>query len=129
MTNSAALFAHSIQFLSSTVIVMTSSMNPSIDAYMDVVSTARGSDFESWFSKCCLFYFGSKDLCGEFRSSVSQYLSRSRSFPRYIFASLAVVYSTSRGVVPKGNRRQRKAIFSTIAVQFNAVVEFAWIWR
>ena len=102
-------------------------MNPSIDAYMAVVSTARGSAFAIWFSKYCLFYFGSKDLCGEFISSVSQYLFRSISFPRSIYALLIVVYSDGAGVVPKGNHRQIKVISSTIAMQVDAVIEFSWI--
>ena len=42
MTNRAALFVPSIQCLLSTVIVMRSLMNPSIDDYVDVMSTARG---------------------------------------------------------------------------------------
>ena len=58
MTNSAALFAHSIQFLSSTVIVMMSSMNPSIDAYMAVVSTARGPPLKSDLPNVVYFTLG-----------------------------------------------------------------------
>ena len=42
MTNRDALFAHSIQCLPSTVVVMMSSMNPSIDDFMAVISTDRG---------------------------------------------------------------------------------------
>ena len=42
MTNRAALFVPSIQCLLLTFIVMRSLMNPSIDEYVDVMSTARG---------------------------------------------------------------------------------------
>ena len=52
-------------------------MNPSIDASVAVMSTARGYDFEKWLVVCCLSSCGSKDLCGESRSSVSQDLSLS----------------------------------------------------
>ena len=45
MTNRVALFARSIQCLSSTVKVMMSPMNPSNNDFVDVISTARGSDF------------------------------------------------------------------------------------
>ena len=61
-------------------------------------------------------------MCGEFRSSVSQDSSRSRSFPRSIAASLTVVYSAGTGVVPSGNLKQRKASSLTIAMHVNAVV-------
>ena len=44
------------------------------------------------------------DWLGEFRSSVYQDSYRHRLFPRYIAASLTVVYSDGKGVVPKGNR-------------------------
>ena len=46
MNNRAALFAHSIQCLSSTVMVMMSPMNPYIDASVAVMSTDRRSYFE-----------------------------------------------------------------------------------
>ena len=46
MPNKAALFDRSIQYLSSTVIEMMLLMNPSIDASLESMFTARGSDFE-----------------------------------------------------------------------------------
>ena len=49
MTNRAVLFARSIQCLSSTVMVRMSLMNPSIDASVDVISTAKGSSVTRWF--------------------------------------------------------------------------------
>ena len=101
MTNGAALFEQSIQCPSSTVMVMTSSMKPSIDASVAVISTANGSAVSIWLSDCCFSSCWSKDLCGEFRSSVSQGSSRSRSLRRSIAASLTVVYSAGAGVVPK----------------------------
>ena len=91
MTNRATFFARPIQCLSLTVMVTMLLMNPSIDASIDVISTASGSAFARWFENCCLSQFWSKDMCGEFRSSVSQYLSRSRLFPRSIAASPTVV--------------------------------------
>ena len=42
MTNRVALFARSIRCLSLNVMVMMLSMNPSIDDFMAVISTARG---------------------------------------------------------------------------------------
>ena len=96
---------------------------------MGVISTSRGSAFAKWFSGCCLSSFMSKDMCGGFRSSVSQYLSRSRSFPRSISNLLTVIYSAGVGVVPKGNQRQIKASLSTIYIQVKAIVVFALIWR
>ena len=104
-------------------------MNPSIDFFVDVMFTAKGYAVAIWLVGCCLYSCGSKDLCGEFRPSVSQYLSRSRSFPRSIAASLTVIYSAGAGVVKKGNRRQRKDSLSTIAMHVNAVGAFAYIWR
>ena len=68
-------------------------------------------------------------MCGEFRSYVSKYSSRSRPFPRSIAASLTVIYYAGAGVVPRGNLRHRKAISSTIAMQVDAVAEFACIRR
>ena len=129
MTNRAVLFARSIQCLSSTVMVMMSFMKPSIDASVAVISTAKGSAVARRLSDFCFSSFGSKDWCGEFRSSVSQDSSRSRSFPRSIAASLTVVYSAGAGVVPKGNLKQRKASSSTIEIHVNAVVAFACIRR
>ena len=86
MTNRATTFARSIQFLSSTIMVMMLSMNPSIIASVAVMFTAKGPVVVIWIVDSCLSSCGSKDLCGEFRSHVSQDLSRSRSFPRYISA-------------------------------------------
>ena len=51
MTNRAALFARSIQCLSLTVMVMMSSMNPSIDASVDVMSTDKGSAVVRWLAE------------------------------------------------------------------------------
>ena len=50
-------------------------------------------------------------------------------FPRYIYASLIVVYYDGAGVVPKGSRKQRKASLSTIEMQVDIVLAFAWIQR
>ena len=50
-------------------------------------------------------------------------------FPRSISAFPIVVYSAGAGVVPKGSFRQIKASFSTIVMQVDAVLAFAWIWR
>ena len=44
-TNKAALFACSIQYLSCTVMIIMLSMNPSIDASLDLMFTARESAF------------------------------------------------------------------------------------
>ena len=129
MTNRAALLAHSIQCSPSTVMVMMSSMNPSIDASVAVMPTTRGSAFARWFSGSCLSSFGSEDMCGELRLSVYQDFSLSRSFPRSIEALLTVVYYSGAGFVPKGNHMQRKTGFSTIAMQVDLVVAFSCIRR
>ena len=68
-------------------------------------------------------------MCGEFRFSVSQYSSLGRLLPRPISAFLIVIHSVGSGVVPKSNSRQRQASLSTISMQVNAVVAFAWIRR
>ena len=88
--------------------VMMSSMNPSIDVFVDVISTDNGSAVFRWLKDCCLFSCGSKDWCGEFILSVSQDSSRSILFPRSISASLTVVYSYGVSVAPNGNLSQRK---------------------
>ena len=129
MTNIDAPFFHSIQCSSSTVMVMMSSMKPSIDASAAVMYTARGYSFDIWLSECCLSFFGSEYMCGELRLSAYQDLSLSISLPGYIDDFLTVVYSASVGVVPKGNLRQIRDSFSTIAMQVDAVVAFAWIRR
>ena len=129
MTNRAALFAWSIQWSSSIVMVMMSSMKSSIDASVAVISTDKWSAFVRWIAHWCFSSVGSKDLCGELRSFVSQDWSWSRSLPRSIAASLMVVYSTGAGVVPKGNLKQRKASSSTIAMHVDAVFACACILR
>ena len=129
MTNRAAIFARSIQCSSSAVMVMISLMNPSIDASVDVMSTAKGSSVSRWLAELCFSSCGIKDRCGEFRSSVYQDSYLSRSFPSYISASLTVVYYAGTGVVPMGNLRQRKAGLSNIAMHVDAVVVFACIRR
>ena len=53
MTNRAAIFARYIQWSSSTVMVMMSSMKPSIDALVAMISTAKGSSFARWIADCC----------------------------------------------------------------------------
>ena len=60
MTNRAALFARSIQCLSSTVMVMMLLINSFIDASMDVMSTSKGSGVSIWLVGCCLYSCGSK---------------------------------------------------------------------
>ena len=60
---------------------------------------------------------------------MSQDSSWSRFFPRSIVNALKVVYSAGAGVVPKGNNRQINASSSTIAINFDAVVALAYIWR
>ena len=127
MTNRATVFARSILCSSSTVIVMMLSMNPSIDASVAVMSTAKGYAVAIWLVDCCFSSCGSKDRCGGFRSSLSQDSSRSRSFPRSIAASLTVIYYYGAGMVTKGNLSQRKSSSSTIAMNFDAVVAFSCI--
>ena len=72
MTNRAALFVQSIQWSSSTVMAMMSSMKPSIDASVAVISTAKGSAFARWLADCYFSSVGIKDMCGKLRSFVSQ---------------------------------------------------------
>ena len=86
MTNRAARFARSIQCSSFTVMVMMSSMKPSIDASVALISTAKGYDVARWLADCCFSSCGSKDWCGKFRSSVSQDSFQSILFPRSIAA-------------------------------------------
>ena len=127
MTNRATIFERFIQCSSLTVMVMMSSINPYIYAYVAVMSTDKGYANRIWLVECCLSSCGIKYWCVEFRSSVSQDLSRSRSFTRSIANSLTVVYYADAGVVPKGNRRQRKASSSTITMHIDAIVAFSCI--
>ena len=129
MTNRAAIFAQSIQCSPSTVMVMMSSMNPSIDSSVAVMSTAKGSAVTRWLSDLCFSFCGSKYRCGKFRSSVSQDTSLSILLPGSIAASLTFVYSSVAGVIPKVNLSQRKAFLSTIAMHVGTVVAFACIRR
>ena len=55
-----------------------------------------------------------------------QDLSLGRLFPGCIAAFLTVIYYSGAGVVPKGNCRHIKASLSTITMQVDAVVAFAW---
>ena len=89
-------------------------MNPSIDVSVSVMFTATGSAVAIWLVDCYFSSCGIKDRCSEFRSSLPQDSSQSRSFPRSIVASLIVVYSDGAGVGPKGNCRHRKASSYTI---------------
>ena len=50
ITNRAALFAQSIQCSLSTVVVMMSSMKPSIDASVVVISTDKGYAVARWLA-------------------------------------------------------------------------------
>ena len=50
-----------------------------------------------------------------------------RSFPRSIYASLIVVYSSGAGVVPNGILRKINARFSTISMHVDTIWEFVWI--
>ena len=102
MTKRAAIFARSIKCLPSTVMVMISLMKPSIGASVAVIFTSEGSAVSRWLAYCCFSSCESKDQCGEIRSSLSQYLSWSRSLPSSIATSLTVIYSAGAGVVPKG---------------------------
>ena len=129
MSNRAALLARSVQCSSSTVMVMMSLVNPYIDDSVAVMSTANGSVVEIWLADYCFSSCGSKDWCSEFRSSVSQDSSWSRLLPRYIAASLKVVYSAGAGVVPKCNLRQIKTSLLTNEIHVNVVVAFASIRR
>ena len=61
ITNRAALFARSTQWSSSTVMVMMSSIKPSIDTSVDMISTAKGSAFSIWIAEFCFSSGGSKD--------------------------------------------------------------------
>ena len=65
MKNIAALFARYIQCFLSTIMVMMSSMNPSIDASVAVIFTAKGYAFARWFDDYCLSSLGSKVLCDD----------------------------------------------------------------
>ena len=126
MTNIAALFAQSIQYFSSTVMVMMSLMNPYIDASVSVISTTKGSSVSICLAEFCFSSCGSKDRFGKFRSSVYQDSSHSRSFPRSISASLTVVYSSGAGVVSIGNLRQRKVALLNISMHADAVAAFVF---
>ena len=121
MTNRAALFVRSVQCLSSAVMVMISSEKSSIDASVALIYTSKGSAVARWLFDFCFSSCGSKDWCVEFRTSMSQDSSRSRLLPRYISASLTVVYSACAGVVPKGDLKQVKAISSIIAMHTGCV--------
>ena len=104
-------------------------MNPSINSYVDLMSTARGSDFERWSYECHSFSSGSRFLCVEVRYVVNHDSYLIRSLPRSIAALLVVVYSADAGVVPKGNHRQRRASLSNISMQVEVAAAFAWIQR
>ena len=129
MTNRASLFAQYIQSYSSTIMVMMFSMNPSIDAFVAVMSNSKVYAVAIWLADFFFSYCVSKYRCGKFRSYVSQDSSHSRSFPRSIDVSLTVVYSFCAGVVSKSKLRQRKASLSTTAMHVDTVVAFACIQR
>ena len=84
---------------------MMSSINPSIDYYVAVMSIAIGYAFSRLSAKWISFYSSSSSLCGELRYVVSYYSSLSSSFPSSISAFPIVLYSDGAGVVPNGNRR------------------------
>ena len=96
---------------------MMSSMNPYNDASVDVMSTARGS-VSICLVDCFLSSCGSKDMCGEFRSSLYQYSSWGRSFYRSIVASLKVVYYAGAGVSVEWKRLPLFQLLSSISNSF-----------
>ena len=55
--------------------------------------------------------------------------SLSRSFPGYISVLLIVIYSPGAVMVTKDNHRKIKSSLSTIAMQVEVVIAFAWIWQ
>ena len=129
MTSKKSLFVNYIQYLLSTVMEIMSLMNTSIDDYLDSMFTSRASDFARWLSDWSLSSSRSRFLFGELRYILSHESSLSVFFLRSIYASLIVLYSYGAGVVPKGSSRQIKASFSTIVMQVDTVLAFAWIWR
>ena len=54
--------------------------------------------------------------------------SLSRSLLRSISTLLIVAYSAGAGVLPKSSHMQRKSSLSTIVMQVDVILEFAWIW-
>ena len=129
MTNKAAFFAQYIQYSSSNVVLMISLINQYVDASVDEISTAKGSDVAIWLADFCLSSFESNNQCGELRLSVSQDSFCSRSFPRSIATSLTDIYSAGAGVVPTGNISQKNSSLSTIKIHVDAVVVFTCMQR
>ena len=128
-TNKAAFFVRSNQLGSWMVMVMMSSMNPSIEASFALMSTSSWSDCTNGYEGGRLASLGSNCLWGDCRYVMSHEVSVSRSFQSYITVALVVVYSSGAGVVPKGKHMNRKANLPTIAMHVDDICVFAWMCR
>ena len=126
ITSSAKVLAHSTQVGSSIVSGIMSLMNLSTDYYFDSMFTDSVSTCNIFVESDRYSSLGSKLLCGDWMSKTSHDVSMRRIFPRYISTSLIVVYSSRTVVGPNGSFSKRRDSFSTIAMHFGAIFEFAW---
>ena len=99
ITSSAIFLDRSNKFGSSLVIIMTSQKNLSIDTSFDMIYNARVPASTTVVKYGRYYYLGNKCLCGDHGFIASHNVSIRRSLPRYIYASLIVVYSYGASVV------------------------------
>ena len=128
MSTKAEVLARSTKFGSSVVMVMISSINPSIEASFALVST---SSSYAWTSGSCNgWYYSSLISClwGDWSSIAYHNLSLRRSFTRSIVSLLTVVYSAGMAVIMKIKWRNSRSIFYTMAIHVDGIYAFAWMW-
>ena len=126
MINKYAFLARSTQRGSPMVMVVMSTINPSIEAYFASISTATWSDLTSGSEVGRYSSLGIKCCWVGYRLVASHDVSARRSFPRLVSSSMMVLYSSGEDSVPKGRRRHRNASFPTIAMHVATICVFAW---
>ena len=124
-TNKAAFLVRSTHFGSSMVMVVISSMNPSIESSFASMSTVSWSAWTNGYCPRWHYNSSSSFLWGDCSSVAYHDLSLRISLPRSISDFLTVVYSDGVGVVPKGKWRHRSERFSTMAMHVDAIRTFA----
>ena len=103
----------------SMVSLVMSSINLSIDAYLESTSADIFSALACGFNSERYCSCGINFLCGCCRSESSQELLKRSSFTRSIYESLIVAYYTGTHIVPNGSHKQSSGIFTTMTMQVN----------
>ena len=100
------------------------SNNPSIEASLDPISTANWSAWNSGHEGGRQSSLGSKFIWFYCRFVVSYEASVRRSLPRYIYASLMMVYYADVDVMPKENTGRERSVFLQLRCMLKRFAHF-----